>query len=141
MICHILLQVVEFLPDASYKVCTFIPSSNPLAPAMLLFSQLCRCLPCRCWQAHEPRAHNRFTQALRLNLRSARLDPRDISLFAERRGFSNQRATLMPRDGLILFRTEITRSIIMADRAWIFQSRLVRSLLPILIRMPYAQLN
>jgi len=62
-------------------------------------------------------------QAKKLNLRLARLDPRDVSLFAERRGFSNQRATLMPREGSILFRTEITRSIIMADRAWIFQSR------------------
>lgn len=62
-------------------------------------------------------------KAIQLNLRSARLDPRDVSLFAERKGYNNQQATLVPRAGAILFRTEIARAIIHSDRALVFASR------------------
>lgn len=62
-------------------------------------------------------------KAVKLNLRSALLDPRDVSLFAERKGYNNQQATLVPRPGAVLFRTEIARAIIHADKALVFASR------------------
>ena len=76
------MQIIEFLPDASYK-------------------------------------------ASKVNLKDAQLDPRDMSLFVQRHGFANQRATLAPRRGAILFRTEIARAIIMKEKALIFPARSV----------------
>ena len=65
-------------------------------------------------------------KAIKLSPASARLDPRDVSIFMERIGYSNQRATLAPREGAILFRTEIARAIIRADRALVFACRSVQ---------------
>ena len=65
-------------------------------------------------------------KAIKLSPATARLDPRDVSIFMERMGYSNQRATLAPRQGAILFRTEIARAIIRADRALVFACRLVQ---------------
>ena len=48
-----------------------------------------------------------------------------MSLFAERKGYNNQQATLVPRSGAILFKTEIARAIVYADRALVFASRYV----------------
>ena len=74
------LQVIEFLPDASYK-------------------------------------------ARKIDLKDVQLDPRDMSLFIERQGFANQRATLAPRQDAILVRTEIARAIIQREKALIFPAR------------------
>ena len=50
------------------------------------------------------------------------LEPRDVSLFQPRpAGFdSPQRATLTPRSGLILLRTEAVSALVRADRAYVF---------------------
>lgn len=49
------------------------------------------------------------------------LAPRDVSLFAPRpTGVSSQRATIAPRDGAVLVRTEIAKAIIKPDAAYLF---------------------
>ncbi|KAA6417175.1 MAG: mitochondrial rna splicing [Trebouxia sp. A1-2] len=52
------------------------------------------------------------------------LQPRDISIFATNKlGVQAQRATITPRNGAVLFRTEIAKAIIYKDRAVLFHSR------------------
>ena len=52
------------------------------------------------------------------------LQPRDISIFATNKlGVQAQRATISPRNGAVLFRTEIAKAIIYKDRAVLFHSR------------------
>jgi hypothetical protein len=47
-----------------------------------------------------------------------------VSLFAPRPpGLSSQRATIAPRDGAVLVRTEVARAIIRADAAFLFPNR------------------
>ena len=54
----------------------------------------------------------------------AGLAPRDVSLFAPRPpGLSSQRATIAPRDGAVLVRTEVAQAIIRADAAFLFPNR------------------
>ena len=59
----------------------------------------------------------------RVTPESLQLDPRDVALFAERRGYSNQRATLSVRGDAILVRTEIVRGIVRLEQAVIFPCR------------------
>ena len=50
-----------------------------------------------------------------------RLPPRDASLFAPQpAGLSSQRATIAPREGAILVRTEIARALIRRNAAFLF---------------------
>ena len=52
------------------------------------------------------------------------LQPRDISIFATNKlGVQAQRATITPRNGAVLFRTEIAKAIIYKDKAVLFHSR------------------
>ena len=52
------------------------------------------------------------------------LAPRDTSLFAPQPiGMSGQRATIVPRESVILVRTEIARAIIHPDKAVLFPCR------------------
>lgn len=52
------------------------------------------------------------------------LQPRDISIFAANKlGVQAQRATITPRSGAVLFRTEIAKAIIYKDKAVLFHSR------------------
>ena len=58
------------------------------------------------------------------------LSPRDVGVFADPFGGSNhpggrnaQRATVVPRSGAILFRTEIARAVIRPDCIWLFPCR------------------
>jgi hypothetical protein len=49
------------------------------------------------------------------------LAPRDVSLFAPRpAGVSSQRATISPRDGAVLVRTEIAKAVIKRNAAYLF---------------------
>ncbi|DBB16706.1 TPA: hypothetical protein ACH3X3_014952 [Trebouxia sp. C0006] len=52
------------------------------------------------------------------------LQPRDSSIFATNKlGVQAQRAAITPRNGAVLFRTEIAKAIIYKDRAVLFHSR------------------
>ena len=52
------------------------------------------------------------------------LSPRDVGVFAESRtGKTAQRATIVPRSGAILFRTEIARAVVRHDHVWLFPCR------------------
>ena len=52
------------------------------------------------------------------------LGPRDVSLFvASSKASSTQRATITPREGCILIRTEMVRGIVRQHEAIVFPSR------------------
>ena len=52
------------------------------------------------------------------------LSPRDISIFAESKvGKTSERAVITSRNGAILFRTEIVKSVVRSDQLWLFHCR------------------
>lgn len=52
------------------------------------------------------------------------LQPRDIGIFVQTRaGVQAQRATIAPREGMLLFRSEIAKAIIWKDKACLFHAK------------------
>ena len=67
---------------------------------------------------------NGYQQQVTITPDQLGLSPRDISIFVESKlGKTSERASIVPRNGAILFRTEIVRSIVRADRLWLFKCR------------------
>ncbi|KAK9795558.1 hypothetical protein WJX73_008157 [Symbiochloris irregularis] len=75
------------------------------------------------WQVLELHS-NGYQQQVTITPDQMGLSPRDISIFAESKlGKTSERASIVPRNGAILFRSEIVKSIVRGDRLWLFKCR------------------